>query len=34
LNEAGKLIRLVVDDNHLNFGDDWFVNEIVLKYLQ
>ncbi|XP_066976539.1 palmitoyl-protein thioesterase 1-like [Macrobrachium rosenbergii] len=34
MDEAGKLVFLGVLGNHLDFTDDWFVQEIVEKYIK
>ena len=33
LDEAGKLVFLDTDGNHLIFTDEWFIENIVLPYL-
>ncbi len=34
LDEQGKLVFMNLPGNHLDFSDEWFVDEIVLPYLQ
>ncbi|XP_043280933.1 palmitoyl-protein thioesterase 1 [Venturia canescens] len=33
MNEAGKIVFLSLDTNHLQFTDDWFVDQIIKKHL-
>ena len=34
LDESGRLIFMDVVGNHLQFSDEWFLDEIILPYLQ
>lgn len=34
LEESGRLQFLSVPGNHLQFSEEWFLNEIVKKYLK
>jgi len=34
MDRLGKLQFLSVDGNHLQFGEEWFVQNVVDKYLK